>query len=156
MIRLIALVAGLVLTTAPGRSEARTHRAGKVATKLALSATPPRAADREPANERPSAQRGGALYAVVMGPGPKWKHGQPLRRGSDAHYRYWQELYQDGRVASAGPVGQDTGFALLRARNQSDANKAIAADPAVKSGQFRGVARPYAPSLANAGALGER
>lgn len=95
-------------------------------------------------------RKGGSLYAVVIGPGPGWKKGQPLRSGgNDGHYAYWKELQGRGLIESAGPVGKDTGFVLLRARNQKEANALIAADPAIRAGRFRAVARPYAETLGN-------
>ncbi|MDE2435367.1 MAG: hypothetical protein KGM49_03810 [Sphingomonadales bacterium] len=95
-------------------------------------------------------RKDGHLYAVVIGPGPGWKKGQPLRSGgSDGHYAYWKGLQGQGLIESAGPVGKDTGFILLRARNQREADALIAADPAVKAGKFRAVARPYAQTLGN-------
>lgn len=124
----MALAAGLMLTAVSVRAGTRP------AVKAAGAQTPPQ-------------RVGGALFAVIIGPGPRWKKGQPLRRGVDPHYRYWQNLFRQGRVTSAGPVGQDTGFALLRAGSQSEANRMLAADPAVKTGQFRSLARPYVPSL---------
>lgn len=114
------------------------------------AATP---ASTAPAQEaKPVPRRSGApLFAVVLGPGPAWKRGQPLRRGaSDSHFRYWQDLHRQGRLESAGPVGKDTGFALLHARSQREANAVLAADPAVRSGQFRAVARPYDEVFAEA------
>lgn len=128
----------LVLALGAGQAaEARDRRAAKVET-----------AEVEPA--KATLRRSDApLFAVVLGPGPAWKRGQPLRRGaSDSHYRYWQDLHRQGRLESAGPVGKDTGFALLHARSQREANAVLAADPAVRSGQFRAVARPYDPAFA--------
>lgn len=101
----------------------------------------------KPADKRSA----GSLFAVVIGPGPAWKKGQPLQSGApDGHFRYWQALHRQGRVENAGPVGKDTGFILLRARSQAEANAVIAGDPAVKAGRFRAVARPYKPTFAAA------
>lgn len=130
-------------------AEARSRRAPKVET---AEAGPAKAKVVTAPEARSAPRRSGApLFAVVLGPGPAWKRGQPLRRGaSDSHYRYWQDLHRQGRVESAGPVGKDTGFALLHARSQREANAVLAADPAVRSGQFRAVARPYDPAFADA------
>lgn len=90
----------------------------------------------------------GTVFAVVLGPGPAWKRGQPFKGpGLDAHRRYWQRLHKDGRVASAGPLGNDTGLAVVRARNQREADALIANDPAVRSRILRGLARPHAAVL---------
>lgn len=90
----------------------------------------------------------GAAFAIVLGPGPAWKRGQPFKGpGLDAHRCYWQRLHKDGRVASAGPLGNDTGLAVVRARNQREADALIANDPAVRARILRGLARPYAAVL---------
>lgn len=105
-----------------------------------------RAAISKPSDAKVSGAKykGGKLFAVVIGPGPSWKKGQPLKKsGNDKHWQYWQDLHRGGRIESAGPVGKDTGFALLHARDQKDANAVLAADPAIRTGQYRGVARPY-------------
>lgn len=118
-------------------------RPAKSATEKPSAKTAQAPAPSDKAKPRP-ARQSGPLFAVVMGPGPAWKKGQPLRKsGSDEHWRYWQSLHDKGLVESAGPVGKDTGFALLRARNQREANAVLAADPAIRAGRFRAVARPY-------------
>lgn len=114
-------------------------------------AAPARAPERQkpaPNDEAPVAK--GRLYAVVLGPGPAWKRGQPFRGpGLAEHRRYWKKLLDEGRVASAGPLGNDTGLVLLRARSQSEADGLVAGDPAVKARLLRGIARPYAAELIN-------
>ncbi len=103
---------------------------------------------RTPAKGAEKPERGGQLFAVVLGPGPAWKKGQPLRKKDNArHWRYWQDLRAEGIVETAGQVGKDTGFALIRARNQSAANTVLAQDPAIRTGQYRAVARPYDETL---------
>jgi uncharacterized protein YciI len=141
-------MAMLALVQTPQLAQAHARSAAKADTAARAR---PDAARREAAareREKPDTARpvrpGGPLFAVVIGPGPAWKKGQPLRKSrSDDHWRYWQDLHDKGLVESAGPVGKDTGFVLLRARNQREANALIAADPAVRAGRFRGVARPY-------------
>lgn len=138
----------LALILMPQPAQARTRPAAKPETAMRTKAEPtlkdPAPCDKEKPGDAHPPRRGGSLFAVVMGPGPAWKKGQPLKKGgSDGHWRYWQDLHDKGAVESAGPVGQDTGFVLLRARNQREANALIAADPAVRAGRFRAVARPY-------------
>lgn len=130
----LALLAG-VASIAPGSAEAKADRPlTKAPAALRVSPqTPP--------------PRGTRLFAVVIGPGPKWKKGQPLRKASDDHWRYWQGLNQRGLVESAGPVGKDSGMVLLRASTQRDADALLAGDPAVKAGRFRAVALPYDRTL---------
>jgi uncharacterized protein YciI len=111
----------------------------------------PRAAEAE-APAVPVAR--GRLYAVVLGPGAAWKKGQPFKGpGLDEHRRYWKKLFAEGRVASAGPLGADTGLAVVRARNQDEVNALIAGDPAVRARILRGVARPYDSALISAAVL---
>lgn len=99
----------------------------------------------------------GKLFAAVFGPGVKWKKGQPFRGpGLDQHRAYWKKLHAEGRVASAGPIGEDTGLVLLRAKNLAEANALVAADPAVKAQILRGVARPYSPALTSVEVLAGR
>ncbi len=96
----------------------------------------------------------GRLFAVVLSPGPAWKRGQPFKGpGLDEHRRYWKRLHAEGRVASAGPLGQDTGLAVVRARDQREIDSLIASDPAVRARILRGVARPYAAELISTAVL---
>lgn len=141
--RALGGAAALLVLQMPQLAEARGKPAKPAAP--AKSEAAPAAAKVAPV----PARRSGSLFAVVIGPGPAWKKGQPLKKSSDGHWKYWQDLHAKGMVDSAGPVGQDTGFVLLRARNQREANAVIAADPAVRAGKFRGVARPYDPTIGN-------
>ena len=119
-----------------------------------LPAPPVLAAKDRPVAAKPVPVAKGRLFAVVLGPGSAWKKGQPLKGpGLEAHRAYWKKLFDEGRVASAGPLGSDTGLVLLRARNQGEADALIAADPAVRSRILRGVARPYVSTLTSAAVL---
>lgn len=133
-----AVVAALcILNMPPAEAAQKAARQTKPVTPSAGKAAPTPA----PAAAK---SKGGKLFAVVIGPGPSWKKGQPLKKsGNDRHWKYWQDLHNDGRIESAGPVGKDTGFALLHARDQKEANAVLAADPAIRAGQYRAVARPY-------------
>ena len=96
----------------------------------------------------------GRLFAVVIGPGAAWKKGQPFKGpGLDAHRLYWKGLYAEGRVASAGPLGDRSGLALIRAKNQKEADALLAADPAVRARVLAEVARPYSADLTSAQVL---
>ncbi len=123
---------------------------------LILLATPPLVAGEKPAAEAQKSEpiAKGRLFAAVLGPGPKWKKGQPFKGpGLDQHRAYWKKLHEEGRVASAGPLGEDTGLILLRARSQSEANALLAADPAVKARILHGVARPYRAEMMSTAVL---
>ncbi len=132
----LALVPALALILpVPAASSGREVRRERAATPAA-----------KPAPSVPVAH--GRLFAVVLGPGPAWKRGQPFKGpGLEAHRRYWARLHAEGRVASAGPLGADTGLAVIRAGNQREADALIAADPAVQARILRGVARPYVAAL---------
>lgn len=145
--RLLSVLVLSALIQAPVAAETRPRAPDKsrAVARPAAESTAGRKRDDTPAVAAP--RRGGPMFAVVIGPGPSWKKGQPLKKGSDGHWKYWQDLHARGMVESAGPVGQDTGFVLLRAKNQREANALIAADPAVRAGRFRGVARPYDPTI---------
>lgn len=96
----------------------------------------------------------GRLFAVVLGPGSAWKNGQPFKGpGLDAHRQYWKGLYAQGRVAAAGPLGDRSGLALIRAKNQNEADALLAADPAVRARVLAEVARPYSADLLSAPVL---
>jgi len=96
----------------------------------------------------------GRLFAVVLGPGAAWKKGQPFKGpGLDQHRAYWKGLYAQGRVAAAGPLGDRSGLALIRAKNQNEADALLAADPAVKAKVLAEVARPYSADLISAPVL---
>jgi len=134
------------------------RRAGLCALALALVAAPLAAADRNKpeaaAAQKPAKPVKGKLFAIVLGPGPEWKKGQPLKAPAmPEHRRYWARLNDEGRIASAGPLGEDTGLILMRAKNLAEATAAISADPAVKARLLRGVARPYVAAMTNAAAL---
>ena len=119
-----------------------------------LSAPPVLAAKDKPVAAKPAPVAKGRLFAVVLGPGPAWKRGQPFKGpGLEAHRAYWKKLFDEGRVASAGPLGGETGLVLLRARGQAEADALIAADPAVRLRILRGVARPYTSALTSAAVL---
>lgn len=108
---------------------------------------------RSPATNASPAARG-QMFALVFGPGSKWTRGQPLRKGAfPQHLEYWRKLHADGLIASAGPLGRDTALVILRARNQAEADRLVASDPAVKARLLSAVVRPYAPSMVNVAAL---
>src|SRR5690606_12592760 len=85
------------------------------------------------------------LFAILLEPGPAWLPGRPFaEQGLLEHFQYWVALFGEGRVATFGPLGDDSGLILLRAAGQAEADAVVAADPGVVSGTFTGTARPYA------------
>ncbi len=86
------------------------------------------------------------IYAITYRAGPGWKAGVPMeRQGLREHYFYWKALDAAGRVALAGPMGPEGGLILLHARDQADADRVIADDPANRNGVFVGEARRFIP-----------
>jgi uncharacterized protein YciI len=95
------------------------------------------------------------LFALLLRPGPAWKPSRPFaEQGLRPHFDYWMALFKAGRVATAGPLGSDSGLVLLFAGGQEDAEAIMRADPAIAAGIFTGDVRPYAPPMINADVLG--
>jgi uncharacterized protein len=100
----------------------------------------------------PAAER--KLFALILRPGPAWKAGRPFaEQGLRPHFDYWMALFRAGRIATAGPLGTDSGLVLLFASDLEDAEAIMRADPAVTGRIFIGDVRPYAPPMINAGTL---
>lgn len=144
------LLAAVVLCTGPGSAGARPRKG-----EASVEAKAPAKAEIKSAPSAPAPVIAkGHLFAVVLGPGAAWKKGQPFKGpGLDAHRQYWKGLYAQGRVASAGPLGDRSGLALIRAKNQKEADALLAADPAVKARVLAEVARPYSSDLTSAPVL---
>ncbi|MFM5895708.1 MAG: YciI family protein [Novosphingobium sp.] len=144
------LLAAVVLCAGPGWAGARPRNA-----EASVEAKAPAKAESKSAPTAPAPIIAkGRLFAVVLGPGAAWKKGQPFKGpGLDAHRLYWKGLYAEGRVASAGPLGDRSGLALIRAKNQKEADALLAADPAVKAKVLAEVARPYSADLTSAPVL---
>lgn len=88
------------------------------------------------------------LFALLLRPGVAWKGGRPFaEQGLRPHFDYWMRLFRAGRVASAGPLGSDSGLVLLLARDLAEAEAIARADPAVVARIFTGEVRPYAPPM---------
>ncbi len=144
------LLAALVLSAGPSFAGSR-HKA--VEAKVETKAPTKSETKSAPTTPAPVIAKG-RLFAVVLGPGAAWKKGQPFKGpGLDQHRQYWKGLYAQGRVASAGPLGDRSGLALIRAKNQKEADSLINADPAVKARVLAEVARPYSADLMSAPVL---
>ena len=95
------------------------------------------------------------LYALVLTPARAWKLGRPFsEQGLRPHFDYWMGLFRAGRIATAGPLGSDSGLVLLFAVDLAEAEAIMRADPAIKSGIFEGSVRRYAPPMINPDSLG--
>ena len=90
------------------------------------------------------------LFAIIYRAGPRWKPGVPMEaQGLQGHFYYLSDLVKSGKVALAGPLGPDGGLVLLRATDQTAAERMMAADPAVTGGLFLGEVRGFLPRLAS-------
>jgi len=86
------------------------------------------------------------VYAIIYRPGPAWRPDVPMsEQGLRDHFFYLRRIDAEGRIALAGPVGEDGGLILLRAESKADADAFVAADPAVVAGLFVGEPRPFVP-----------
>lgn len=111
-----------------------------LATCLALSCAVAPATASEPASSA-------RTFLVLYSPGPAWVAGKPIReQPPKAHGRYLLDLYEQGKLTSAGPFDDDSGAALvLTVADADEAEALIAADPAVADGVFRYRIHPWAP-----------
>jgi uncharacterized protein YciI len=92
----------------------------------------------------------GELFAITYRAGPSWKPGVPMeQQGLRDHFYYLRDLHARGTVLLAGPLGDDGGLVLVRARDQAEAERTMATDPAVVSGAFVGDVRPFVPRFAS-------
>ncbi len=67
------------------------------------------------------------------------------QQGLREHFFYLRRLDAENRIILAGPVEPDGGLVLLHARDQADAERMVAADPAVVAGIFIGEVRAFTP-----------
>ena len=112
-----------------------------------VAATTKPAAKAEAATDR-------KLFALILRPGPAWKPGRPFaEQGLRDHFFYWKDLYQQGKIAAFGPLGDDSGLVILSVSSLQDAQAIMRADPANGSKVFVGDVRPYAPNMVNGGAF---
>ena len=92
----------------------------------------------------------GELFAITYRAGPSWKPGVPMeQQGLRDHFYYLRDLHARGTVLLAGPLGDDGGLVLVRARDQAEAERMMATDPAVVGGLFVGDVRPFVPRFAS-------
>lgn len=99
-------------------------------------------------------QAGERLFAILLEPGPAWKPGRPfVEQGLGPHLEYWVALHRQGRIVTAGPLGDDSGLVVFYAADRQTAGQILNGDPAIKAGIFTGSVRPYAPPMVNAARL---
>jgi uncharacterized protein YciI len=92
------------------------------------------------------------LFVILYRAGPNWTTGVPMaEQGLLEHFYYVRDLDRAGRIVVAGPVGEDGGLIVLRAADQAEADKVVAADPAVTAGKFVGTAAPFVARFTGSG-----
>jgi uncharacterized protein len=66
-------------------------------------------------------------------------------QGLREHFLYVRDLHARGVIRLAGPRGAEGGLIVLRAGDQAEADRILAADPAVTAGLFIGEAMSFTP-----------
>jgi uncharacterized protein YciI len=84
-------------------------------------------------------------WLVVYGLGPNWLEGKPLAQQQlRPHGAYMLQLYRAGALRWAGGFADDSGgAAAFTAHDAVTAQKIVEEDPAVVSGIFKFVLRPW-------------
>lgn len=87
------------------------------------------------------------LFVITFSPGPGWIAGRPMAEQQlREHGSYHAQLVREGRsVAAGGYVGWDGGMAIVRATNLEEAQKLLAADPAIQNQVFKAEIRMWRP-----------
>jgi len=101
----------------------------------------------------------GERYVLLYRLGPAWVAGLPVTdQALGPHRAYTQALFDAGRLAFAGPFLDDGGggIAVLNVPDQAEAERILAADPAVASGVLEGEVRPCFPVVDSGRALAVR
>ncbi|MBB5518037.1 YciI family protein [Amphiplicatus metriothermophilus] len=99
------------------------------------------------AAENAAAQPERALFIFAYSPGPAWVEGKPMREQNLLpHGRYIRSLLDEGRIFAAGGYADaDGGVALVWAQDRAEAERLLAADPAIVEGVFTAEIRAWAP-----------
>lgn len=93
-----------------------------------------------------AAQTASPYYLFIYRPGPAWKPGVPMA-GQDMrpHGAYMARLDGEGRILAAGGFPDQGGMAVVRAASLEEAQRLLAADPAVASGLFLADLKAWKP-----------
>jgi uncharacterized protein YciI len=85
------------------------------------------------------------IFAILYTPGPNWVAGRRLsEQDLQAHRDYLANLAKQGSVDSHGPFADSSGgMVILKASGAAEADRFIAADPAIIDGVFVAVAREW-------------
>jgi uncharacterized protein YciI len=84
------------------------------------------------------------FFVLVYTQGPAWKPGVPMaKQGLGAHLAYMTSLRDAHELFVAGPLDDNGGLILVRAKNMDDVKHIMAVDPAITSGLFTGEAHTW-------------
>lgn len=95
------------------------------------------------------ADTGTRLFLFLYRPGPAWVAGRPIHQQDlRGHLDFMTRLHRAGTAFAGGPyVGEDGGMAVIRARDLAEAQRLLAADPAILNGVFAAEIRQWRPVL---------
>jgi uncharacterized protein YciI len=93
-----------------------------------------------------AAQTASPFYLFIYRPGPSWKPGVPMaRQDMRPHGAYMARLDAEGRILAAGGFPDQGGMAIVRAAGLEEAQRMLAADPAIESGLFLADLKAWTP-----------
>ena len=97
-----------------------------------------------------------SLFVFVFEPGPAWVGGKPMEKQDlREHAAYHARLVKERRsFAAGGFVGRDGGMAIVRARDEAEAEAIRNADPAIKNGVFAVRITRWAPRFVGSEPIG--
>lgn len=101
---------------------------------------------------------GDRMFVIMLRPGPSWQAGRPVtEQDLAAHRTYFEALDAQGFVVLAGPfLDPDAGgMIVLRGGGVDEATRIMNDDPAIASGVFEAVLRPFYVMFAGADAEGD-
>jgi hypothetical protein len=86
-------------------------------------------------------------FLVFFNPGPAWTEGRSIfEQPLDDHVDFIHSLYEQGKVAMAGPFADGAGgMTILMAESQGEARALIDQDPDVIRGILRPEIRQWSP-----------
>ena len=85
------------------------------------------------------------LFVVHYSHGSSWEADKPFfEQNLLEHGNYMKRLYDKGHLTDGGPFTDDTGgLSIFRAESIEEAQKLLAADPAIIKGVFQATIHPW-------------
>ena len=85
------------------------------------------------------------LFVVHYVPGQSWEADKPFfEQNLLEHGKYMKQLYDKGQLTHGGPFTDDTGgLSVFHAESLEEAQKLLAADPAIINGVFQATLHPW-------------